>query len=91
MAAEAKAAFDTKKLPVLEPGAMSFMMSKDGYLADDNPHFHPHVMFVEPLGEGPQWGANLPGSPVFAGEDKVNPDDDSSGSSAAVVGWDAGC
>jgi hypothetical protein len=72
MAAEAKAAFGTKKLPALEPGAMSFMMSKDGYLADDNPHFHPHVMFFEPLGEGPQWGANLPGSPVFAGEDKVN-------------------
>ena len=72
MATEAKAAFDTKKLPVLESGAMSFMMSKDGYLADDNPHFHPHVMFFEPLGEGLQWGANLPGSPVFAGEDKVN-------------------
>jgi hypothetical protein len=72
MATEAKAAFDTKKLPELEPGAMSFMMSKDGYLADDNPHFHPHVMFFEPLGEGLRWGANLPGSPVFAGEDKVN-------------------
>jgi hypothetical protein len=52
MATEAKAALDTKKLPVVEPGAMSFMMSKDGYLADDNPHFHPHVMFFEPLGEG---------------------------------------
>src|SRR5579863_541963 len=72
MATEAKAAFDTKKLPELEPGAMSFMMSKDGYLADENPHFHPHVMFFEPLGEGLRWGANLPGSPVFAGEDKVN-------------------
>jgi len=72
MAAEAKGAFDTKSLPVLEPGAMSFMMSRDAYLADNNPHFHPHVMFFEPLGEGPQWGANMPGSPVFAGEDKVN-------------------
>jgi hypothetical protein len=28
-------------LPSLEPGAMIFMMSKDGYLADDNPHFQP--------------------------------------------------
>jgi hypothetical protein len=72
MAAEARAAFDTKRLPSLEPGAMSLMMSKYGYLADDNPHFHPHVMFFQPLGVGPQWGANLPGSPVFAGEDKVN-------------------
>ena len=72
MVAEAKAAFDAKKLPALEPGAMSFMMSKHGYLADDNPHFHPHVMFFETLGMGPHWAANLPGSPVFAGEDKVN-------------------
>ncbi len=29
-------------------------------------------MFFEPLGEGSKWGANLPGSPIFAGEDKVN-------------------
>lgn len=73
MAAEAKAAFDTKKLPALEPGAMSFMMSRHGYLADAVPtHFHPHVMFFEPLGEGSQWAANLPGSPVFAGDDEVN-------------------
>ena len=72
MAAKAKTAFATQELPVLESGAMSFMMSKDGYLADDNPHFHPHVMFFEPLGEGSKWGANMAGSPVFAGEDKVN-------------------
>ncbi|HEY1659921.1 MAG TPA: hypothetical protein VGG14_16330 [Candidatus Sulfotelmatobacter sp.] len=72
MASQAKAAFDAKKMPALEPGAMGFMMSKDGYLTDDHPHFHPHVMFFEPLGEGPQWGANLPGSPIFAGDDNVN-------------------
>lgn len=72
MTAAAKAAFGSNKLPPLEPGAMSYMMSKDGYLTDDNPHFHPHVMFFAPLGEGAQWGANLPGSPVFSGEDTVN-------------------
>lgn len=72
MAAEAEAAFNKKTLPALEAGAMSFMMSKDAYLTDDNPRFHPHVMFFQPLGEGPKWAANLPGSPVFAGEDKVN-------------------
>lgn len=72
MATEAKRAFDGNELPALEAGAMSFMMSKDQYLADEDPHFHPHVMFFEPLGEGPRWGANLPGSPVLAGEDKVN-------------------
>jgi hypothetical protein len=72
MAAAANAAFDTSELPALEPGAMSFMMSKHGYLTDRNPRFHPHVMFFEPLGEGPRWGANLPRSPVLAGEDKPN-------------------
>ncbi len=72
MTAAAKAAFESKKLPPLEPGAMSYMMSKDGYLTDDSPHFHPHVMFFAPLGEGTRWGANLPGSPVFSGDDTVN-------------------
>jgi hypothetical protein len=72
MVAAAKAAFESNELPALEPGAMSYMMSRDGYLTDDNPHFHPHVMFFAPLGEGIQWGANLPGSPVFSGEDTVN-------------------
>ncbi len=72
MGADAKAAFKDMKLPSLGSGAMSFMMSKDQYLTDDNPSFHPHVMLFEPIGEGPKWGANLPGSPVFAGEDKVN-------------------
>ena len=72
MASAAKAAFEAKRLPPLEAGAMSYMMSKDGYLTDNNPHFHPHVMFFAPLGEGSQWGANLPGSPVLSGEDTVN-------------------
>ena len=72
MADDAKAAFKARRLPSLVPGAMSLMMSKDQYLTDDDPNFHPHVMFFEPLGEGPHWGANLSGSPVFAGEDKLN-------------------
>ncbi len=72
MIAAAKAAFETKKLPFLEPGTMSYMMSKDGHLTDSNPHFHPHVMFFAPLGQGSQWGANLLGSPVFSGEDTMN-------------------
>lgn len=73
MAAEAKVAFDEGTLPALRPGAMSFMMSRHGYLSDAKPpHFHPHVMFFEPLGEAAQWAANLPASPVFAGEDRVN-------------------
>ena len=61
----------TLKLP--EPGALSYMMSKEGYLGDAaGGPWHPHVMFYVPLTEASQWGANLPGSPVASdsgGED----------------------
>jgi hypothetical protein len=52
-----------------EIGSMSYMMSKSQYLADDGPHWHPHLMFYMP-GEmnGSVWGANLPArSAVFGG------------------------
>ena len=63
------AAFDKKELPAPGIGAMCYMMSKDGYLADDAGHFHPHLMFFVPHMNADAWGANLPGSPVFAGEE----------------------
>jgi hypothetical protein len=47
-----------------EPGAMSFMMSKNGHLADADGPWHSHVMFHVPKVAGASWGANLPGSPV---------------------------
>ncbi len=51
-------------------GAMSYMMSKGGYLNDDaHGPWHPHVMFFEPRTSPAQWGANLPGSPVMADAD----------------------
>jgi len=40
-----KVAFDKKELPALESGAMCFMMSKQSYLSDRDPHWHPHLMF----------------------------------------------
>jgi len=52
------------ELPVPEPGAMSYMMAKEGYLADAAGHWHPHLMFHIPKTDGSTWGANLPGSPV---------------------------
>jgi hypothetical protein len=61
-----KAAFDKKELPTLEPGAMCYMMSKQGYLSDRDGHWHPHLMFFLPLTEPATWGAGLPGSPVIA-------------------------
>jgi hypothetical protein len=52
------------ELPTPEPGAMSYMMAKDGYLADANGHWHPHLMFHILKVDGSSWGANLPGSPI---------------------------
>jgi len=65
------AAISKKELPALEPGAMCFMMSKQGYLNDEAGHWHPHLMFFLPLGEAGTWGEGLPGSPVIDAKDEV--------------------
>jgi hypothetical protein len=72
MFAAISAAFDKKELPAIEPGAMCYMMSKDGYLADAHGHWHPHLMFFLPLTAPEAWGANQPGSPLLG--DKVETD-----------------
>lgn len=59
-----KAGFDNKELPVPEPGAMCYMMSRAGYLNDALGHYVPHLMFYFPLTDKPSWGADLPDSPV---------------------------
>jgi hypothetical protein len=69
LAEELNTAFDKKELPALEPGAMCYMMSKQGYLSDRDGHWHPHLMFFEPLTEPAAWGANSTGSPVLAMND----------------------
>ena len=58
-------AFDVKELPAMEPGAMCYMMSKQGYLNDSARHWVPHLMFYVPLTDPKSWGADLPGSPVM--------------------------
>jgi hypothetical protein len=70
---EIRAALRRKELSAPEPGAMSFMMSKDGYLGDDVGHWHPHLMFHVPKVAGASWGANLPGSPVVL-DDRETPE-----------------
>ena len=60
------AAIDNKELPVIEPGAMCYMLSKQGYLSDTDGHWHPHLMFFVSQADPGAWGANLPGSPVLA-------------------------
>ena len=47
-----KAAFEKGELPPLEPGAMSYMMSKDAYLTDDGDHNLAHLMFYAPPLDG---------------------------------------
>jgi hypothetical protein len=52
-----------------EPGSLSFMMSKSGYLGDEaGGPWHPHVMFFIPHGQAAVWGASLKGSPVIGKE-----------------------
>jgi len=72
MANAIQAAFDQKKIPPIEPGAMCYMMSKHGYLNDAVTHWHPHLMFFTPTTEAEAWGANLPGSPLLAIKDAPN-------------------
>lgn len=61
-----KTACEKKELPPLEPGAMSYMMSKDQYLTDGGDHhWMAHLMFYTPLMDGAVWGADLPKSPVM--------------------------
>ena len=58
--------FMKQELPPLEPGAMSYMMSKEQYLTDGGHHnWMAHLMFYTPLMDGAVWGADLPKSPVM--------------------------
>lgn len=59
-----KAAYAKKQLPALEPGAMTYMMSKQAYLTDAGAHNVAHLMFYTPLMGSAAWGADLPNSPV---------------------------
>ena len=69
MAEAITAAIDKKELPAMEPGAMCFMLSKQGYLSDHDGHWHPHLMFFTSQTDPAAWGADLPGSPVIAFND----------------------
>jgi hypothetical protein len=63
------AAIDRKELPAIEPGAMCYMLSKQGHLSDRDGHWHPHLMFFVSQTQPAAWGAGLPGSPIFAFND----------------------
>ena len=65
------AAIAKKELPPMEPGAMCYMMGKEGYGGDSAPHWPSHLMFFYSQTDSAIWGANLPGSPVIAVEDPL--------------------
>lgn len=56
-------ALAAKQLPPLEPGAMSYMMSKQGFLDDQYGHWMSHLMFY--TATNVDWGADQTGSPVM--------------------------
>lgn len=74
MRAEAAAARAAGKSMKPLPGAIDYMMSKEGYLNDSvaGP-WHPHIMTFA-LGAKPAaWGANLPDSPMAADDTNYKP------------------
>jgi len=64
-----KTSLDKKELPTPEPGAMCYMLSKQGCLNDQAGHWHPHLMFFVPPTEAATWGADLAGSPILRTDD----------------------
>jgi hypothetical protein len=60
-----------KQLPPMAPGAMCYMMGKEGYGGDSAPHWPSHLMFFYSQTAPTTWGANLPGSPILAVADPL--------------------
>ncbi len=61
------------RIAMPEPGALAYMMSKQGYLGDLAGHWHPHLMFFFAPTNVADWGADLRGSPVFAARGDSEP------------------
>jgi hypothetical protein len=61
-------AYAERKLPpVVENGAMAYLLSPGQYLTDEDPHWKPHVMFYFPATDGAAWGAGGMDAPVIFG------------------------
>jgi hypothetical protein len=58
-------AYAKKEIPPVEPGAMSYMMSKDAYLSHlGRTHNLCHVMFFLPINDPAELDANDPNAPI---------------------------
>ena len=68
-----KAAYDKKQLPLPDPGAMCYMMSKQQYFSAKDKNADPHLMFWFPQAANISWGADLRGSPIYVHQDSPDP------------------
>jgi hypothetical protein len=71
-----RAGFASNRIPMPEPGALGFMMGKEGGYAvgHDFHHFSsPHVMMFLARTDGADWGADLQGSPIIAEQTDPEP------------------
>jgi hypothetical protein len=66
MMTRSKSSAAARQIPA--PGAMGYMLSKQGHLSDGYGHWHPHLMFFQPHTPLSAFGANLPGSPLLGQE-----------------------
>jgi hypothetical protein len=75
-----KADMEKHALPPLEPGALTYMMSKQQYLNDGGHNWVPHLMFYFPRADASTWGADLDGAPPM-----LNPQLQNSAESISVL------
>lgn len=80
IAAAIKDGIEKHALPSLEPGALTYMMSKQQYLNDQGRNWVPHLMFYFPRAEAAAWGADLPGAPPM-----LNPQFQESAEALSVI------
>ncbi len=57
-------AYAKKEIPAVEPGAMSYMMSKNAYLSHLGSHNLCHVMFFLPIKDPAELNADDPNAPI---------------------------
>ena len=66
---KARAAFASRELRTPDAGALSFMLSKQGYVSDAAAGpWLPHVMFFVQPGQAAVWSAGLEGSPILGAD-----------------------
>lgn len=68
-----RAALASHQIPMPDPGAMGYMMSREGINEYGQPMRHPHVMIYFAHTDSADWGANLHGSPIIAEQAEPEP------------------